>query len=148
MNQATNSTPVPKTPGTGLLFAEDQEPPRARRAWTIDYHNDDAIIRLALGPDCPVFFETGQGVVEAYVTGDSLIVCSGEFPFRLGLSPVSNNEISVTVDGWQEQPQPGEVCQNCGDPAIIVYVRKPDGRRAAWCADQGGCSGTREMVAL
>jgi hypothetical protein len=116
---------------------------RPQRAWTIE--NDDTVVPLALGPDCVVFFETGAGVVEAYVDGDSLVVCSGEFPFRLGLTPVSDNEINVTVDGWQDEPQPGEVCWKCGVPAIVVYVRKADGRRTAWCADPGGdCPGVPE----
>jgi hypothetical protein len=117
---------------------------RPRRAWTID--NDDTIVPLALGPDCVVYFETGAGVIEAYIDDAGLVVCSGEFPFRIGLTPVSDNEINVTVDGWQDEPQPGEVCQNCGAPAIVVYVWKPNGRRVAWCVGPGGdCLGVPEI---
>jgi hypothetical protein len=122
---------------------------RPRRAWTIDYNDDDAIIPLALGPECPVYFETGAGVIEAYVDGEGLVVCSGEFPFRLGLNPVSKEEINVTVDGWQDEPQPGEVCWKCGAPAVVVYVHKSDGQRAAWCTHPGGgeCPGTKRATA-
>jgi hypothetical protein len=110
-------------------------PARVRRVWTTD-ENFQGEVPLDVKLGHAVFFETGAGVVEATILDSELIVSAGEYPFTLILKPDTNYDVVLSVDGWQDEPEPGEVCCKCGRDATEVYVWKANGKREAWCGRQ------------
>jgi hypothetical protein len=104
------------------------------RIWTTD--DDGKEIPLDAAIDHSVYFQTNAGIITVYKVGDGVTVGTLEYPFELIVKPESTQDIFVTVNGWQEKPQPGEACAKCGSEAEVVYVWKSDGERVASCGRQ------------
>jgi len=110
-------------------------PDRVRRVWTTDENFRGEVPSMSSSV-MPSFRDRCGVVVEATILDSELIVSAGEYPFTLILKPDTNYDVVLSVDGWQDEPEPGEVCCKCGRDATEVYVWKANGKREAWCGRQ------------
>ena len=74
-----------------------RRPKGGERIWTTAGEDDDEVIPLDVKPDRAVWFDTGAGIIHAWIEDGSMVFVGGDLSDEVTLTPLSENEIRVAV---------------------------------------------------
>ena len=72
-------------------------PQGGERIWTTEGEYDDEVIPLDVKSDRAVWFDTGAGIIHAWIEDGSMVVVGGKIGDALTLTPLDENVIRVGV---------------------------------------------------